>query len=85
MEELGIMIGAIKTFLYQKTRILVQAVLSFKITSIIFDISGRKHWSSIFINHSLNDYSDRSQPVTDEPHEAIALVNSLGLRCTSSS
>ena len=76
---------------YQNVRIsknadiLVQALLSFKITSIIFDISGREHLSPILINYCLNDYSDCGQPVTDEPQEAILSVNSLGLRSTSSS
>ena len=69
----------------KKLAMLVQALLSFKVTSINFDICGREHLLPIVINHCLSDYSECSQPVTDEPHEAILLVHGLGRRCTSSS
>ena len=35
--------------------ILVQALLSFKVTSIIFDICGREHLLPILVNYYLSD------------------------------
>ena len=51
MEDLGTMVCATKTSVYQKNGgIVVQVLLSFKIISIIFDIRGREYLLPVVIN-----------------------------------